>query len=371
MKLDINFPTRIVSGIDCVSKSGELIKTLNAKKAFIVTGKSGAKKSGALVDVTNLLNELNISYEIFDDIEENPPLLTSHEAGQKCRKSGCDIVIGIGGGSALDAAKAIAVFAANRIEPLDGFSAEKCTGALPIIAIPTTAGTGSEANSYAVMTMPDGKQKKTIKFPYTFPKLALLDPKYTYSLGYDYTISTALDAFAHAIESYLSPSATLFSEQFALFAAKNIFDVIKAKPTAFTAEDRKKLAYASCAAGAAISVSGTGFPHPLGYSLTLLRSIPHGKACAVFEEDYISLNESTEIGREKLSIFFNYLGTNKTELSNLLTDLANVNLTLTEEEIKEFVDLIKVAANYTNSPYVLSDEEKYLIYRKHFFNKDK
>lgn len=366
MKLNINFPTQIISGVDCVAENAALIAKLGAKKAFIVTGKSGAKKSGALDDVTAMLSSVGMEYEIFDEIAENPPLLVSHEAGRKCRESGCDIVIGIGGGSALDASKAVAVFAANDIEPMDGYNAEKCKRALPIIAIPTTAGTGSEANPYAVMTLPGGDQKKTIKYPFTYPKLALVDPKYTYSLGYDYTVSTALDAFAHAIESYLSPNSTIFSEQFALFSAKDIFDVLKEKPSEFSEKARENLAYASCAAGAAISVTGTGFPHPLGYSLTLLSGIPHGKACAVFEGDYIELNSRTEIGKAKLEKFFDALGTNAEELSSLLTSLADIHIRLCEEEIVKYVDLIKGAVNYVNSPYVLTDKEKYDIYRKHF-----
>ena len=168
--------------------------------------------------------------------------------------------------------------------------------------------------------------------------------------------------------SFLSPSSTLFSEQFALFSAKNIYDVLKGKPSSFSESSREKLAYASCAAGAAISVTGTGFPHPLGYSLTLLRGIPHGKACAVFEGHYISLNSKTKQGQERLDAFFAHLGTNANELSSLLFELADVKISLTEDEIIKFVDLIKGAGNYVNSPYILTDDEKYDIYRDLFSN---
>ncbi len=369
MKLNINFPTQIISGENCIQKNTAKIAALGAKKAFIVTGRSGAKKSGALDDVTSALSSLGIGYTVFDEIAENPPLLVSHKAGRMCAEEGCDLVIGIGGGSALDASKAVAVFAANDIKPMEGFEADKCKAALPIIAVPTTAGTGSEANPYAVMTLPEGDQKKTLKFPFTYPVLAFVDPKYTYSLGYEYTVSTALDAFAHAIESYLSPNSTLLSESFALFAAKSIFEVLNKKGTDFSKEEREALAYASCAAGAAISVTGTGFPHPLGYSLTLLKGIPHGKACAVFESDYIELNYKTEQGSIKLDKFLSELGTTASYLGSLLYELADVNISLSEEEIKQFVDLIKVAGNYKNSPYVLSDEEKYAIYNKLFAKK--
>lgn len=368
MKFDISFPTQIVSGVGCVKENKNLIKELGAKKALIVTGKSGAKKSGALDDMTKALRELFIEYTIFDKITENPPLMVCYEGGRTALAEKADIIIGIGGGSALDSAKSIATFAANsEIEPMDIFDVEKCKGkALPIIAVPTTAGTGSEANCASVMTLPDGERKKSTAHKFAYPVLSFVDPKYTYSLSYHYTVSTALDAFAHALESYLSPKSTVFSEQMALFASEEIHSVLRKEEVIFTEEDREKLAYASCAAGAAISVTGTGFPHPLGYSLTLLNGIPHGKACAVFDGDFMRLNDKTEEGHERLSVFFKRLGTNLADLSELITRLADVKINLNESDIIRYVDLIKGAGNYVNSPYVLNDEEKYELYRSHF-----
>src|SRR5699024_10340606 len=97
---------------------------------------------------------------------------------------------------------------------------------LPIAAIPTTAGTGSEANSFSVLTLDGGLKKKTFKSPYSFPKVAFVDPKYTYSLNYDYTVSTALDALCHSIESFMSPKANDVTEMFSLYGAKAIYDTL-------------------------------------------------------------------------------------------------------------------------------------------------
>ena len=369
MKFSINIPVRIISGRDCIkANAGQLIL---GKKAYIVTGSAGAASSGALGDVIAALNEKGVAYETYGSVPANPPLIGAYEAGNKARDFGADFVIGIGGGSAMDAAKAIAAFAANPdIAAEDVFDTSKLTaGAIPIALVPTTAGTGSEANPYSVLSLPDGKRKKTYNSPYAWAKVAFLDPKYTESMSYSGTVSTALDAFAHALESYLSPKADALSTMLAEYAAKNIWEVLTQMPDEFTEEHRDMLCYASCAAGAAISITGTGFPHPLGYSLTMLAGIPHGRACAVFHGDYIEYNMKTERGAEKLNALAAALGTKPKLMAEFLPGLADVDITLTEEEIKTYVDLIKGAKNYTNSPYVLNEDEMLDIYKKHFAKK--
>ena len=359
-------PGKIVFGTGCIDKFCDDYLSMGHKRLFLLTV---PVIRPMLADAIQKLESNGVSIEIYENIMQEPTVADFKTTLNAAREFKADSVIGVGGGSVLDVAKLVAtlVNSNQQVEDLFGIGFVKERGRW-FACIPTTAGTGSEANPYAVMTLPDGEQKKTLKYPFTYPRLALVDPKYTYSLGYEYTVSTALDAFAHAIESFLSPSSTLFSEQFALFSAKNIYDVLKGKPSSFSESSREKLAYASCAAGAAISVTGTGFPHPLGYSLTLLRGIPHGKACAVFEGHYISLNSKTKQGQERLDAFFAHLGTNANELSSLLFELADVKISLTEDEIIKFVDLIKGAGNYVNSPYILTDDEKYDIYRDLFSN---
>ncbi len=340
---------------------------LLGRHALIVTGRRSAKASGALTEVSEILTRHGIAFTLFDRITENPPLLTCHEGGDVARACGADFVIAIGGGSPLDAAKAIAAFATNpALAPMEIFQTEKQAPSLPIVTIPTTAGTGSEVNIYSVLSLPDGRVKKTFKSPYSWPKVAFVDPKYAASLPHGTTVSTALDAFAHAMESYLSPKSSVFSEQAALFAAKELYEVLSAAPAEFTPEMRERLAAAATAGGMAISVTGTGFPHPMGYSLTMLDGIPHGRACAAFAEEYIAYNEKTQQGKQRLSDFVAHIGTTTRVLGALLKGLADVRLTFTEAEIAERVELIRGAGNYQNSPYVLSVDEMYAIYRKLF-----
>ena len=369
MIFSINIPVKIISGRSCLTNNAK--ELLIGSKAYIVTGKAGAKSSGALSDTITILESNNITYKIFSEVPANPPLLETYKAAKDAVTFGADFIIGIGGGSAMDAAKAIAAFVANpQLAPEDIFTATNLTNsALPIALIPTTAGTGSEANPYSVLSLEDGLRKKTYSSKYAWAKVAFLDPAYTESLNYSATVSTALDAFAHALESYLSPKANALSTMLAEYAAKNIWEVLTQMPDEFTPELRDMLCYASCAAGAAISITGTGFPHPLGYSLTMLSDIPHGRACAVFHGDYIEYNMRTEEGTERINKLAAALDTTPRLMSEFLPGLADVNITLTNEEITKYVDLIKTAKNYTNSPYVLNEDEMIEIYKKHFARK--
>lgn len=366
MNFTFNFPTRLISGEGCLTANADLLAL--GRHALIVTGRSSAKRSGVLDDLLPLLDAAGIAYTVFDRITENPPILTCHAGGQIGHEVGADFVIGIGGGSPLDAAKAIAAFAANpAIAPEEIYDAEKrAVPSLPIIAIPTTAGTGSEANPYSILTLPDGLRKKTFTAPESWPRYSFLDPRYTASLPVAATVSCALDAFAHAIESYLSAKSTVVSEQMALWTAGQIWPILAARPTEYTPAMRESLLYAATAAGIAISITGTGFPHPLGYSLTLLDGVPHGRACAVFDGDYIICNARTERGAARLAEFARAAGTDLDTLARELPALSEVDFRFTEAQIAERVELIAGAKNYANSPYVLSKDEIYAIYRAHF-----
>lgn len=366
MNFQLYIPTKIVGGEHCLRDHADLLRL--GKHALLVTGKTSARKSGVLDDLLPLLTREGIYVTVFDQITENPLLETCYAGGQLAARCGADFVIGIGGGSPIDAAKAIASFAANpQMHPLDLFETEKrIHPSLPIVAIPTTAGTGTEANPYSIMSLPDRERKKTYSAPDSWARVAFLDPRYTASLSAPYTLSTALDAFAHALESFLSPKSTDISEMMALYAARKIWSVIGSAPAVYTMEMRHELMAAACAAGIAISITGTGFPHPMGYSITMLDGIPHGFACALFDADYLEYNERSEAGHAKLARFYAAIGTDGETLKEALPRLSGVKLSFTEEEIDRRVKLISGAKNYANSPYVLSIEEMYEIYRKHF-----
>lgn len=213
-------------GADCIAENKSAFSDVH--RAFIVTGRRGAAASGALADVTGVLDSVGAEYVLFDRIPENPPLEMCFEAGAAAHSFNADTVIAIGGGSALDAAKAVAAFAANpAVQAEELFDPAKVISpGLPLFAVPTTAGTGSEANPYSILTVDGGKKKRTFKNEWSTPDYAFVDFRYTRSLPEDYTVSCALDALAHSFESYLSPKSTDESRRLAASAAKDIWSVL-------------------------------------------------------------------------------------------------------------------------------------------------
>lgn len=375
MDITTHAPVKIFLGNECL-ETGKALFALG-KKALVVTGRHSADACGVMADIDKILTELEIPYVRFAKITENPLAETCHEGGRFCRENGCDFVIAAGGGSVLDGAKAIAAYGANPdADVLDIYKAEKVANpGLPLIAIPTTAGTGSEAVPYAVLTLPGGKKKKTFKSATSWPKYSFVCPKYTYSMDRDTSVSTALDALAHAMESYLSPKSTEDSQSAAVFAAREVWDVLfldkdgagERDGGGFTPKQRQRLAYAATAAGVAISYTGTGFPHPLGYSLTLTYGIPHGKACAIFEGAYIRYNRLNRVGRNAIDELAVAMDTTVEEMSLRIPEMSGLtDLTMTAEVAEELIDLVADAGNYANSPYVISRGEMSDIYRRLF-----
>ncbi len=367
MKMDFFMPVRVISGIDCIKENGELFRL--GSSCVIVTGKNSAIKSGALDDVIAVLCEYGIDYLVYDGIHENPLVSECFDGGQAAYAADAEFVIGIGGGSPMDAAKAIAAYAANPMISPDGiYDAKKLRPSLPIIAVPTTAGTGSEVNPYAILTIDGEDRKKTFNSPYSYPKYAFLDPKYTYSCSPATTVSCALDAFCHCIESYNSPKSTFLSEQAAAFGAKKIWRELDnlEKPGKLSPKTRERLLNAACAGGIAINATGTGFPHPMGYNLTFNNGIPHGRACAVFTGKYVEYCMKDETGAERMTKFAIKIGATPEEIAYRIPKLAAVDVTLTDAEVESFIEKIRTAKNFTNSHYSLSPDEAAAIYRELF-----
>lgn len=376
MNFSVHKPVEILTGENCVIEHAELFGTLG-RRALIVSGRRSADLCGAIDDVSLALDGVGATYIRFNEITENPPAEVCHRGGTLARENGCDFVIGIGGGSALDAAKAVAAYAANpECDVMDIFDDTKRTeNGLPLICIPTTAGTGSEVNRYSVLTIDGGARKKTFKAQSAYAKYAFVSPKYAASLNENYTVSTALDAFAHSIESYLSPKSNDISEEAALYAARELWDILvngkysdgEKDAGGFTKLCREKLQNAACAAGIAIDHTGTGFPHPLGYSLTLTRGIPHGRACAVFEGAYIRYNMLSSVGEEKINRLAAHLGTTPDEMAEKIPEMSGLlDLKIPEDEREALIDRVADAGNYANSPYVITRGEMSDIYKRLF-----
>lgn len=361
MDFNLSLPINVVSGKNCVIKNSNRLSSLG-KSCLIVTGGKSAVLSGALEDVTTALEKENISYTVYDRIGPNPLLSLCFEGGKLAREVKADFIIGIGGGSPLDAAKAVAVYAANdNFTKEDIYSQKERNKALPLVLIGTTSGTGSEVGRVSVLTSDETGRKKSISPADCNPSLTFADPKYTHSMPYGVTVSTALDALSHAVEGYLSPKCTdiptLFGEKAIALIWEGLIYLNKTKNLP-TEELREKLYYGSLYAGITLSYCGTAFPHPLGYVLTENYGTLHGTACAAFmpelmikayENEHDKLCRILDITGETLESFIKTV--------KELTDLSDIRMT--EEEIKAYCERWSEAIpnNFIFSPGGYTKEE--------------
>lgn len=291
MSWQASYPNKIYFGSNAIEDSAHSLAELG-KKALIVIGQGGsARKNGALDDLCKMLQKHSIGWEIFDQVEANPGIDTVRAGAQLARNCMADFIIGIGGGSPLDAAKAIAILAVNDLNN-DELLNIKFEKVLPVASIPTTAGTGSEVTPYSILTFPVLETKKNIATPKIIPKLAILDPAYTQELPARVTVDTAVDAYSHALESYLSVRATSLSELYASEALHILGDQLRmlAGNTIPDSRQREQLLYASMLAGMAISTTGTSIPHAMGYYLTFFKEITHGRANGMIMPAYMEFN---------------------------------------------------------------------------------
>ncbi len=281
-------PAMVYSEENCVQRHGDELAALGSR-ALIVTGKNSARRCGAFADVTNVLDAHGVSWVEFAEVEENPSVETIMRARGVGCKVQADFVIGIGGGSPMDAAKAIALMilhADQGWEYMYDKNAE--TSTLPIALIPTTAGTGSETTGVSVLTRHDLHKKGSIPHR-IYADLALVDGKYLQSAPAQILANTTMDALCHLYESYIHSTATDFSRMCAEAGIKiwaRSREVIQGKREA-TAQDYQNMMNASCMAGMAIAHTGTSFPHALSYRLTYSAHMAHGKACGYFLAGYL------------------------------------------------------------------------------------
>ena len=368
MNYDFSFymPVNILGGKNALQNNKSIFLSLG-EKCLIVTGKTSAKKSGALDELIDIFNEMNIEYAVFDEITENPLTKTCCDGGKVAREFQADFVVGIGGGSPLDASKAICVYATNPHIVYDGIYTDTVENApLPLVVIGTTSGTGSEVSGVSVLTRENGR-KQSISGKNYYARYAIADAKYTYSVPYRTTVSTALDALAHAIESMFSPRADFLTQQFALISIKMIYPILQKlydTKNLPTEEERDTLYFASLYAGFALNKGGTGFPHGMGYALTEDYNVPHGIACAVFLPQY--LTEAQKANPTLFNEVLNAMNSDKNSVEMLIEDLCDLHLSVPDDKINEYVSRWETLKNFKNSPTEFNNKDAGCLVRKLF-----
>lgn len=275
-------PTRVECGYKKSEETGQIVKELEVNKILIVTD-PGVEGAGLLKPVVQSLEKSQIEYEIFNEVEPNPSVETFNKGSELVSGFKADAVLGIGGGSSIDTAKGLAIMATNPGSILDYEGVGKITiPPLPVIAIPTTAGTGSEVTNSTVVTNKETSFKLGVLSSYNYPDVAILDPLFTLNLPQNITAATGMDALTHAIESYTSKTSNIVSEALAIHAVKVLGDnLIKTYFVGTDIESRKEVLEASMIAGAAFAQSRLGNVHAISHTLGGVFDIPHGIANAV------------------------------------------------------------------------------------------
>ncbi len=356
-------PTKLVFGQDCIQEYSGLFSAYG-KKAMIVSGKHSSKINGSQEDVTRALEKQNIEYIMFDKVMSNPTTNCCYEGAKIAKEVGIDFIVAIGGGSPMDAAKAIALLAKQEISQEQLLQGEFEHRALPVIAVPTTAGTGSEVTQYAILTNDLIESKTGVASEVIFPKIAFVDSKYMRDLSVEITINTAIDALSHAIEGILSVrssvlSDTLAQESIELFSrciqslgeakARNSIEV-------FNDTIRDMLAKCSTLAGMVIAQTGTTVVHAMGYSLTYFKTIDHGRANGLLLAQYLELVNEKE--PELVDKILHPMGSKTIQaFRELMNTLLGEPETVTIEEIERFSEKAVNTGNMNNCRVRPTQEE--------------
>lgn len=330
-------PTKVYQEKNAVMQHGAELATYG-KKALIVTGGNSSKSNGSLQDVQNTLEHYGVEYSLYDQIGENPTIAMVMDAAKIGREQGTDFVIGIGGGSPMDAAKAIALMILNRDSSADVLYQPLSLRALPVVEVPTTCGTGSEVTPYAILTRDDLETKQSISHK-VFPELALVDPVYLHTAPLSILANTAIDAVGHLIESYFNAGASDYSRMLAL-QGMEVWGTCRQVLLGMEPEesDYDGLMLASSLAGMAITHTSTSLPHGLSYYLTYHKGIPHGRAVGYFLPGY--LDAMMEIMETEVMMVLRILGFGSLEQFTGLIRECIGKPELTEQEMNAMLDEI-------------------------------
>lgn len=357
MRFNYFCPTRIFFGEGAINNNKSHLKKLG-QKALIVTGGNSSKVNGSLKDMTNALENEGVKYKVFDQVEQNPSIDTAFKGGKEAREFGADFIISIGGGSPMDAAKAVSILAVNEISPQDLMDLKWSNQPLPNVAVPTTAGTGSEVTRAAVLTVDWAETKLSVADDSLFPVMAFLDARYMLNLPWQVTVNTAVDALSHAIEGFISKKSTLVTDLLALESAAIISQLLRhVNRDNITLPEREEFLYASLLAGLVIAQTSVSVVHALGYPITYHKGLPHGLSNGILTAAGMEL--CAQEYPEKVERMVKAMDCSSIkEVGELLQKaLGPVNIKLTPEEQKEYAQKTLQHKNTANCPVTPTEKD--------------
>ncbi|RAS75371.1 iron-containing alcohol dehydrogenase [Priestia endophytica] len=373
----------IISGADSLKNIGAYLHLLDRElhRALIVTQPT-MKRLGFVEQVKNDLAKHGIESDINIDVLPEPTLQNIEDVFESIKHQQYDLLIGLGGGSVLDAVKILSVLATNNqsLKDILGTDLVKKPG-IPTLLIPSTSGTGSEVTPNAIVTIPDEELKIGVVSKHLLPNLVFLDPILTLSLPRPITAATGMDAFTHSLESFISNKANLISDMVALESIRLIStSIVEAYQNGSSIEAREKMLLGSMYGGMALTSAGTAAVHALAYPLGGKFKIPHGVANSMLLPHVMKFN--MDAIEERLSLVAEPMGIDTRELTvreaaekvvekivewtNLLEIPQNLKeYGVTEEDVSSLaVSASKVTRLLNNNPKELSLEDMETIYRK-------
>ena len=291
-------PAISLMGADCLKDAGDQVGELGFKKALIVTDKV-LGQIGIVKKVTDVLDNKNIEYAIYDETKPNPTVKNFNDGLALLKEKECDFVISLGGGSAHDCAKGIALLATNggEIKDYEGVDKSK-KPQLPMVGINTTAGTGSEMTLFAIITDEERHIKMALVDKHLTPIIAVNDPMLMLAMPKSLTAATGMDALTHAIEAYVSTSATPITDACAEKAIELISNyLVNAVENGQDVEARDMMAYAEYLAGMAFNNASLGYVHAMAHQLGGFYNLPHGVCNAILLPHVQEYNKATSASR--------------------------------------------------------------------------
>lgn len=355
-------PTRIVLERGAIEKLPEHVPQV--KNVVVVTGRSFARRTGLCDHIEAILRKAGVAEVHFASASPNPSVSEVESIGKLAREVKAELMIGLGGGSAMDAAKAAAVLATNprplmELFPIHEFEHDP----LPLVCIPTTAGTGSETTQYAIINNDEGTDKLNLNGPRTFPILALLDPELSVTMPKDITADTGLDALCHAIEGYVSRRSQPLSDCLALESIRAVREYLpRAVENGRDLDARAAMLYAAAVAGMVIAQTGTTALHAFGYYLTLHYGVPHGRANGALLGQYLRFVERSS--PEKMKIVYSVFGTEKKGHEAFLNFVESLGVPtqlraygVKEDDLEAFRDYVIANRNVPRTPGKVEAED--------------
>ncbi len=372
-------PTEIHFGRRIVEQLPEIIASQDGSRPLLVMD-PGLIRAGLDQRITSVLDQASVPYVLFDHVDPEPGLRLADEGAARAQEAGCDCVVGVGGGSAMDVAKAIAILCTNGGRAADYLGLDKIgKPGLPKIMIPTSAGTGAEVTFTAVFINEETGSKGGMNGAPLYPEAALLDPELTVSLPPHVTAATGIDALTHALEAYTSIQAHPVSEMYSVRA----IELIQANIRAAYADGRNMAARSamllgSLMGGKALAMAGVGLVHAMAYPLGGMFGVPHGLANAVllpFVTEYNLIGNLEKHARLAALFGLDTEGLSLRDAADLLVEeLHGLNrdlgipdsldaLDIAPEKIPEMADIaLTVARPVENNPRQPSRDDVIAIY---------